>query len=50
MTVNDGGNTGADPGMTGDSSSEQDFATQTINITATNDDPTNAGSLPVTLA
>ena len=46
VTVNDGGNTGADPGLTGDSSSEQDFATQTINITATNDDPTNAGSLP----
>ena len=46
VTVNDGGNTGADPGLTGDGSSEQDFATQTINITATNDDPTNAGSLP----
>ena len=46
VTVNDGGNTGADPGLTGDGSSEQDFASQTINITATNDDPTNAGSLP----
>ena len=46
VTVNDGGNTGADPGLTGDATSEEDFASQTINITATNDDPTNAGSLP----
>ena len=46
VTVNDGGNTGVDPGLTGDGSSEEHFASQTINITATNDDPTNAGSLP----
>ena len=39
VTVNDGGNTGADPGLTGDASSEQDSASQTINITATNDTP-----------
>ena len=46
LTVNDGGNTGADPGLTADGSSEEDTASQTINVTATNDDPTNAGSLP----
>jgi hypothetical protein len=46
VTVNDGGNTGTDPGLTGNGSSEEDSAVQTINITATNDDPTNAGSLP----
>ncbi|WP_236621955.1 VCBS domain-containing protein [Novipirellula maiorica] len=46
VTVNDGGNTGSDPGLTGDGSSEEGSASQTINITATNDDPTNAGSLP----
>ena len=31
VTVNDGGNTGADPGLTGDGSSEEDSAAQTIN-------------------
>lgn len=46
VTVNDGGNTGADPGTTGDGSSEEGFASQTIGITAYNDDPTNAGLLP----
>ena len=46
VTVNDGGNTGTDPGVTADGSSEEDSASQTINITATNDDPTNDGSLP----
>ena len=46
VTVNDGGNTGTDPGLTGDASSEEDSASQTINLTALNDDPTNAGSLP----
>ena len=46
VTVNDGGNTGADPGLTADASSEEDSAAQTINISAINDDPTNAGSLP----
>ena len=46
LTVNDGGNTGTDPGLTGDGSSEQDSASQTINIEEFNDDPTNAGSLP----
>ncbi|MCB0117288.1 MAG: hypothetical protein KDD84_24480, partial [Caldilineaceae bacterium] len=46
VTVNDGGNTGTDPGTTADGSSEEDSAVQTINITATNDDPTNVGSLP----
>ncbi len=46
VTVNDGGSTGSDPGTTADGSSEEDSASQTINITAINDDPTNAGSLP----
>ena len=46
VTVNDQGNTGADPGLSGDASSEEGSNSQTINITAVNDDPTNAGSLP----
>ncbi|MCP3882827.1 MAG: hypothetical protein GY701_31195, partial [Sulfitobacter sp.] len=46
VTVNDAGNTGTDPGLTGDGTSEEGTNSQTINITATNDDPTNAGSLP----
>ncbi len=46
VTVNDGGNTGADPGSTADGSSEEDSASQTITVTSLNDDPTNAGSLP----
>ncbi|MEM6364600.1 MAG: Ig-like domain-containing protein, partial [Planctomycetota bacterium] len=50
LTVNDAGNTGVDPGTTGDGTSEQDSASQTINITAVNDDPTNAGSLPTDIA
>ncbi|MCP4388464.1 MAG: hypothetical protein GY802_09220, partial [Gammaproteobacteria bacterium] len=37
VTVNDGGNTGADPGLTGDGISEEGTNSQTINITATND-------------
>ncbi|MCP3878464.1 MAG: DUF285 domain-containing protein, partial [Sulfitobacter sp.] len=41
VTVNDAGNTGADPGLTGDGTSEEGTNSQTINITATNDDPTN---------
>ena len=45
VIVNDGGNTGADPGLTGDGWSEEGYASQTINITALNDDPTNGGSL-----
>ncbi|MEZ6087261.1 MAG: cadherin-like domain-containing protein [Pirellulaceae bacterium] len=46
VTVNDGGNTGTDPGLTGDGSSEVDSASQTINITAVNDEEvlaTNTG-------
>mgnify|MGYP003669514198 CR=1 FL=1 len=46
VTVNDSGNTGADPGLTADGSSEEGSASQTINITAINDDPTNPGGLP----
>ncbi|MEZ6087267.1 MAG: cadherin-like domain-containing protein [Pirellulaceae bacterium] len=43
VTVNDGGNTGTDPGLTGDGATEQDSASQTIHITATNDAPVIAG-------
>ena len=37
--MNDGGNTGSDPGLTGDGSSEEHSASQTINITPSNDLP-----------
>ena len=47
LTVNDGGNTGSDPGLTGDPDNEEDSASQIINITAINDNPVNAGTLPV---
>ena len=40
MTVNDLGNTGADPGLTGDNASEIATTTTTINITPVNDAPT----------
>jgi VCBS repeat-containing protein len=43
VTTNDQGNTGADPGNTGDATSEQDSDTVTINITAINDAPTVSG-------
>ncbi|MFK7966563.1 MAG: LamG-like jellyroll fold domain-containing protein, partial [Burkholderiaceae bacterium] len=43
VTVNDGGNTGTDPGLTADGSSEEDSAAQTINITAVNDTPDVVG-------
>ncbi|MEL6106198.1 MAG: LamG-like jellyroll fold domain-containing protein [Planctomycetota bacterium] len=49
VTVNDGGNVGADPGLSGDAISEEGSTSQTINIVAQNDDPTNAGSLPTTI-
>ena len=39
MTVNDGGNSGADPGLTGDGASEEGFASQTITLFALNDAP-----------
>ena len=50
LTVNDGGNTGTDPGLTADGTSEEDSASQTINITATNDAPTldNSGDPTMT--
>ncbi|QDT35916.1 cadherin-like domain-containing protein [Stratiformator vulcanicus] len=50
LTVNDGGNTGADPGLTADAASEEDSASVTLNITAVNDNPMNAGSLPASIA
>ena len=43
LTVNDQGNTGSDPGDSGDGSSEEGFASQTINITSVNDAPTFLG-------
>ncbi|MCP3938389.1 MAG: hypothetical protein GY708_23830, partial [Actinomycetia bacterium] len=39
VTVNDAGNTGTDPGLTGDGSSEEGTNSQTINLTAMNDAP-----------
>ncbi len=39
LTVNDGGNTGSDPGLTADAASEEDAASQTININALNSEP-----------
>ena len=40
VTVNDQGNTGSDPGLTGDGSSEEGSNTVTINIVSVNDAPT----------
>ncbi len=39
MTVNDLGNSGSDPGLTGDATSEEVSTTTTINITPVNDAP-----------
>jgi VCBS repeat-containing protein len=39
VTVNDQGNTGIDPGLTGDESSEEHSASVLINVTAVNDAP-----------
>ena len=38
--MNDQGNAGTDPGLTGDGSSEEDSASVLINVTAANDSPT----------
>ena len=46
VTVNDQGNTGADPGLTGTGTTEEGSNSVTINLSAVNDDPTNVGSLP----
>ena len=43
LTVNDQGNTGIDPGNTGDGSSEEHAASQVINITSVNDAPSLLG-------
>ena len=43
LTVNDQGNTGSDPGDSGDASSEEGSASQTINITSVNDATTFLG-------
>ena len=48
LTVNDQGNTGSDPGTSGNATSEEGFATQTINITSVNDAPTFLGSELIT--
>ncbi|MCP3934814.1 MAG: hypothetical protein GY708_05510, partial [Actinomycetia bacterium] len=50
VAVNDGGNTGIDPGLTADGTSEEGTSSVTINVAATNDDPTNAGALPTDIA
>ncbi|MEM7312287.1 MAG: cadherin-like domain-containing protein, partial [Planctomycetota bacterium] len=42
LTVNDQGNVGLDPGLSGDTVSEEGSASTTILITATNDAPTTA--------
>ena len=47
FTVNDQGNTGADPGLTGDGSSEEDSDTVTININAVNDTPVLTVATPL---
>ncbi len=47
VLVNDAGNTGADPGLTADATSEEGSNSQTINITAVNDEQvlsTNTGT------
>ncbi len=47
VLVNDAGNTGADPGLTADATSEEGSNSQTINITAVNDEQvlsTNTGA------
>ncbi|MFK7733704.1 MAG: cadherin-like domain-containing protein [Pseudomonadales bacterium] len=46
VTVNDLGNIGSDPGISGDSSSEEGSNSQLIDLTGVNNDPFNAGSLP----
>ena len=43
---NDRGNTGIDPGLTGDANSEEARTTSTISIAPVNDAPTAVGSLP----
>ena len=43
VTVNDNGNTGSDPGLTGDAFSEEGTNSQTINITDVNDSPVISG-------
>ena len=48
LTVNDRGNTGNDPGLTGGDESEQDSVSQTINITAVNDSPEILGQELIT--
>ena len=48
LTVNDQGNTGSDPGTSGNATSEEGFATQAINITSVNDAPTFLGSELIT--
>ena len=48
LSVNDRGNTGSDPGLTGDRRSEQGSVSQTINITAVNDSPELLGQELIT--
>jgi large repetitive protein len=46
FVFNDRGNTGRDPGLTGDATSEEARTTATLTIAAVNDAPTPVGSLP----
>jgi large repetitive protein len=46
FTFNDRGNSGRDPGLTGDATSEEARTTATLTIGAINDAPTTAGNLP----
>jgi large repetitive protein len=46
FVFNDRGNTGRDPGLTGDATSEEARATATVTIGAVNDAPTAVGNLP----
>jgi hypothetical protein len=47
ITTNDNGNTGADPGLTGDANSEEDTDTVTINVAAINDTPALVVATPL---
>ncbi len=46
FVFNDRGNTGIDPGLTADSTSEEARATATLTVTAVNDAPVPVGTLP----
>ncbi len=49
ILVDDGGNTGTDPGLSGTATSESASATVTLVVTAVNDDPTVNAGAPITV-